>query len=68
MDIEITVDDFVVTTKAKQNNYLCPQISDIPSFFFSFFVYFIIFFPGSIIYKIFSMFLNTLLTGDVLTP
>ena len=60
MDIEITMDDFMATPKPNKLILCVPRSLTLLSgfFFFSFFVYFIIFPPGSIIYKIFFMFLE----------
>lgn len=58
MDIEITMDDFMVATKGKQNNALCFQISNIPVFVLYFLCLFHNFHAGSISYKIFPMFLK----------
>ena len=57
MDIEVTMDDFMVTGKPNKIILCVPRsLTLLSCIFFSFFVYFIIFPPGSIIYRIFFMF------------
>lgn len=59
MDIEITMEDFMVTAKSNKIILCVPRsLTLLSCFFFSFFVYFVIFPPGSIVYKIFFMFLK----------